>query len=68
MSDGLWKLIDSEKLRIAYDEQMSMSISIPFDDIGIKHGESLECLFITANVGLRTSFMPKDSLIKISRP
>lgn len=68
MSDGLWKLIDSEKLRIAYDEQMSMSISIPFDDIGIKHGESLECLFITANVGLRTSFMPKDSLIKIPRP
>lgn len=66
MPDNMWKLVDSDGLNITYNEKLS--IRIPFNDIGIQSGEQLEFFFVIANSGLRSAFMPKDTLIPVQRP
>lgn len=66
MPDNLWKIVDSNDLDIIYKDKLT--VRIPFDDIRIKSGETLEFFFIIADSGLRNAFMPKDVLISVKRP
>ena len=66
MSDNLWTIVDSQGLNIAQNEKID--ICIPFKDLDIDSGEEMEFFFVIANLGLRYTFMPKDSLLKIKRP
>ncbi|MCM1265122.1 MAG: glycoside hydrolase family 57 protein [Candidatus Gastranaerophilales bacterium] len=67
MSDNLWAIIDSQGLSISYSNDI-IDICIPFDDIGIEHGDDIEFFFLIANSGLRNTFMPKDTALTINRP
>lgn len=66
MSDNLWTIVDSQGLNIGHNEKID--ICIPFKDININHGDEMEFFFLIANMGLRYTFMPKDSLLTIKRP
>lgn len=66
IDDNMWKLVDSQGLNITYDN--NLNICIPFDDLGIVSGEQVEFFFVLANAGLRSSFIPKDTLIQLKRP
>ena len=66
MSDNLWTIVDSQGLNIAQNEKID--ICIPFKDLDIDSGDEMEFFFVIANLGLRYTFMPKDSLLKIKRP
>ena len=66
MSDNLWTLVDSPGLNIVQNEKID--ICIPFDDLDIQRGEELEFFFVIANMGLRYTFMPKDTPLSVQRP
>ena len=66
MSDNLWTIVDSQGLNIGHNEKID--ICIPFKDIDIAHGEEMEFFFLIANMGLRYTFMPKDTLLTVKRP
>lgn len=66
MSDNLWALVDTEVLNITQNE--TIDICIPFKDLDIAPGEEMEFFFLIANLGLRYTFMPKDTPLIIKRP
>lgn len=63
---NLWTIVDSQGLNIVQEDKID--IRVPFDNLDIAPGEELEFFFVIANSGLRSTFMPKDSLLKIQRP
>ena len=64
--DNLWALSDSPKINILEGERVD--ICIPFNDLDILPGEDVEFFFLIANMGLRYTFMPKDTPLIIKRP
>lgn len=63
--DNLWVLSDAPKLN---SSQKSIEICIPFEDLDIDSKDTMEFFFLIANIGLRYTFMPKDSPLTIQRP
>ena len=66
ISDNLWTIVDSQGLNISQNGKID--ICIPFDDLDVSSGEELEFFFLIANMGLRYTFMPKDTPLIIKRP
>lgn len=66
MQDNLWTIVDSPGLNVLHNEKID--ICIPFKDIDIDAGQELEFFFLIANMGLRYTFMPKDTPLTIRRP
>ena len=45
-----------------------VEIKIPFADLGIQKGESLEFFVIRGELGLVDKFYPRDTLLSVTRP
>lgn len=63
--NNLWVITSPKNIKTVYDKVVDLSI--PFDDIGIEHGETLEFLFINANFGIKDFYIPNDMLLTITR-
>lgn len=66
IKDGLWELQWGHNVRYAHKD--IFEISIPFDDIGIKSGESFDFFFITGCSGVTEDIFPKDIPLSMIRP
>lgn len=66
MADNLWTLIDAPQFNIDYNDKID--ICIPFENLDVAPGEELEFFFVIANLGLRYTFMPKDTPLIVKRP
>lgn len=66
MGENLWMIVDAPGMNVSYKDKID--ICIPFDDLDIASGEEIEFFFIIANMGLRYTFMPKDTPLLIKRP
>ena len=66
ISDNLWETKEFQNINIPINELVDISIS--FDELGIKKGQKLEIFFIAGCNGICRTFMPKDSLVCITRP
>ena len=61
----MWVLEQSKPIETAYDEVLDLKI--PFDLLGVKHGESLEFLFINANYGIKDFYIPNEMVLSLTR-
>ncbi len=66
VKDGLWELKWGHHINYAHKE--ILEISIPYDDLGIDHGESFDFFFITGCSGVTEDIYPKDVPLVLSRP
>ena len=66
MADNLWTLMDAPQFNIDYNDKID--ICIPFENLDVAPGEELEFFFVIANLGLRYTFMPKDTPLIVKRP
>ena len=66
LPDNLWALVDTQGFNINQGDKID--ICVPFDDLDIAPGEEMEFFFLIANIGLRNTFMPKDTPLVIKRP
>ena len=66
ISDNMWVLVDAPGLNISHNDKVE--VCIPFDDIDVLSGEEVEFFFVLANMGLRYTFMPKDTPLVVMRP
>lgn len=66
MKDGLWHLNILNKSVLAYDSSLEMSVS--FDDLNVKPGETIEFFIIDARKSVIEEFFPQDILIDLTRP
>ncbi len=66
VKDGLWELRWNYNIKYVHKE--IFEISIPFEDIGIDHGESFDFFFITGCSGVTEEIYPKDIPLTLTRP
>ena len=66
VNDGLWQLNWSHHIRCNHKE--IFEIAIPYDDLGIKPGESFDFFFITGCSGVTEEIYPKDIPLTLTRP
>lgn len=66
MGDNMWMIADAPGMNVSFNNKID--ICVPFDNLDIAQGEEIEFFFIIANMGLRYTFMPKDSPLIIKRP
>ena len=65
LPNNLWAITSSKNIMAIYDKVVDASI--PFDDIGIEKGDTLEFLFINATYGVKDYFIPNEMLLTIKR-
>ena len=58
----------SPRHHISYVHKEIFEASIPFDDLGVKRGESLDFFFITGCSGVTEEIYPKDVPLTLTRP
>lgn len=61
----MWVLEPAKPIETAYEEVLDLKI--PFDLLGVKHGETLEFLFINANYGIKDFYIPNERLLSVTR-
>ena len=66
VQDNLWVFVDAKDMNINYNDKIE--VRIPFDVLDLAPGEELEFVFVIANMGIRYTFMPKDTPLVIKRP
>ena len=66
VKDGLWELKWGHHIKCVHKE--IFEASIPYDDLGINHGESFEFFFITGCSGVAEEIYPKDIPLSLTRP
>ena len=66
VKDGLWEMQWDHRVRYAHKD--IFEVAIPFDDIGIKSGESFDFFFITGCSGVTEDIFPKDIPLSMTRP
>lgn len=65
IANNLWVIASPKNIKAVYDNVVD--ISIPFDDIDINKGDTLEFLFASANYGVKDYFVPNEMLLTIKR-
>ena len=63
--NNLWAIDSPKNITAVYDKVVD--VSIPFDDIGIDKGDTLEFVFVNASFGIKDFFVPNEILLTITR-
>lgn len=63
--NNLWAIANPKNIKAVYDKVVD--ISIPFDDIEIEKGDTLEFVFVNANFGVKDFYIPNEMLLTIKR-
>lgn len=66
IQDGLWAIQNSERIEIIYKDVID--IAIPFEDLDVRRGDTLEFFFANTNFGIKDAFSPQDIMLSIKRP
>jgi alpha-amylase/alpha-mannosidase (GH57 family) len=66
VKDGLWELIWGHN--VSYVHKEILELSIPYDSLGIKHGDGFEFFFLTGCSGVTEEVYPKDNPLSLIRP
>ena len=65
LPNNLWAIASPKNITAIYDKVLD--VSVPFDDIGIDKGDTLEFLFVNAKFGVNDYFIPNEMLLTIKR-
>lgn len=63
--NNLWTISSPKNIKTVYDKYVD--VSIPFNDISIDHGDTLEFFFVNAKYGVKNFFVPNEMLLTIKR-
>lgn len=63
--NNLWVIQNSRELTAVFDKVIDLKI--PFNILDVAYGESLEFVFVNANIGLNDVFIPNEMLLNIRR-
>ena len=65
LPNNIWALQSSKDFTAAYDK--FLDLKIPFDNVDVKMGETLEFIFVNANLGVKDLFIPNEMLLSVTR-
>ena len=65
IQDNLWVASSPKKIKAVYKKYVD--VSIPFGEITIEKGDTLEFMFVNARFGIKEYFIPNEMLLTIKR-
>lgn len=65
IQNNLWAITSSKNIKTVFNKYID--VSIPFDTVNIKKGETLEFMFVNASYGIKEYFIPNEMLLTIKR-
>ena len=63
--NNIWALQSSKNFTAKFDG--TVDLKIPFDNMDIAPGETLEFMFVNANLGIKDLFIPNEMLLRVTR-
>ena len=64
--ENCWRLEGINNIEIKYEDVID--IKLPFADLGINSGDTLEMFFATSDNGIKDTYIPNDALLVLKRP
>ena len=65
LPNNLWTITSSKRIKAVYEKYVD--VSIPFDNIDIEKGDTLEFMFVNARFGIKEYEVPNEMLLTIKR-
>ena len=65
IQDNLWTIASPKKIKTVFHKHID--VCIPFDEISVNQGETLEFMFVNAHYGIKEYFVPNEMLLTITR-
>lgn len=65
LHQNMWTLANPEGVRLVYNDVVDLSI--PFDTIGIDHGETVEFFLANTDSGVKNTYIPQELLLSMER-
>jgi len=62
---NMWTLANPDGIKIAYEDMID--ICIPFDKLGINHGETVEFFLANTDSGVKNTYIPQEILLAMTR-
>ena len=65
IQDNLWVINSSKGIEAVFNKVLD--VKIPFQNIDVDHGETVEFLFINAMFGIKDYYIPNEMLLTLTR-
>ena len=65
LHQNMWTLANPEGVKIVYNDVVDLSI--PFDTIGINHGETVEFFLANTDSGVKNTYIPQELMLSMER-
>jgi alpha-amylase/alpha-mannosidase (GH57 family) len=65
IDNNLWTIQNSDRIKVVYNDKID--IAIPFEDLDIKIGETMQFFFANTNYGIKDAFSPQDIMLCVKR-
>ena len=66
IDNNLWAIRTNARIKSVYNDVVD--ILIPFEELDVRIGETMEFFFSNTNFGIKESFSPQDIMLSIKRP
>ncbi len=62
---NMWTLANPDKISIVYNDVID--VTIPFDALGVEHGETIEFFMANTDSGVKNTYIPQEILLTLTR-
>ena len=62
---NMWTLANPEGIKVEYKEVIDLTI--PFETIGVEHGETVEFFMANTDLGVKNTYIPQEILLSLTR-
>ena len=62
---NMWTLASPDEIKINYKDVID--ITIPFDSLGVKKGETVEFFMANTDSGVKNTYIPQEILLSMTR-
>lgn len=65
LHSNMWTLANPDKVNIVYKDVID--VALPFDNLGINHGETAEFFIANTDSGVKNTYVPQEILLSVTR-
>lgn len=66
IDNNLWTMNETDRINVIFKEVVD--IAIPFEELDVRIGETMQFFFANTNFGIKDAFSPQDIMLTIKRP
>ena len=65
LRENIWTLANPEGIKVI--KRDVVDLTVPFDVLGVKHGESVELFMANTDSGVKNNYIPQEIMLTLTR-